>query len=650
MSDEDKTKTQLLKELSEIRQNFDRLNLTMLVSNDGMYDWDVVTNNIYFDSRYYTMAGYEPNEFPGTFDEWAKRVHPEDFERVDKVVHAYMNGEIESYNEKFRFKCKNGKWMWIRARVKIVSRNKRGEPLRVVGTHTDITEEMKLENEIRSSEQHLKLYREQAPMASIEWNTEFQVLNWNKAAEKMFGYTVDEVRGRYFVDVMLPENAIVNVKQIWKDLMAQTGGEISINENLTKDGHIILCEWHNTPLIDESGKVIGAASIVQDITERKQKDEQLRRNQKMEALGKLTGGVTHDYNNMLGIVLGYAELLESMLEDRPELIEYLQEIRRAGDRGANLTKKLLNFSRQSVADAGKVNIGALLKEEQHMLEKTLTARIKLEFNLSDDLWLVYLDSGDLEDAIVNICINAMHAMEGKGQLTIQSSNLQINESEARILNMHEGEYVVLSFTDSGCGMSKEIQEKIFDPFFSTKGNKGTGLGLSQVYGFVERSEGSIKVNSEEGRGTCFTLYFPRYNVVGSDTESEELNDDDDLRGTATILVVDDELALLKLTSKNLSLQGYNVHLAENAKQALDILEHEDIDLLLSDVIMPEMDGYQLAHIVQKQYPAIKIQLTSGFSNDHHANLVGDDLHKNILYKPCDLKTLLLRIRELLDRC
>lgn len=519
----------------------------------------------------------------------------------------------------------------------------------ICGISTDISERKKMEEKIRSSAQHLKLYRDQSPMATIEWNTDFQVLDWNTAAEEMFGYKLEEVKGKNFIDFMLPKNAIVNVKQIWAELMAQTGGRLSINENITKDGNIILCEWHNTPLIDETGKVIGAASIIQNITERKQKEEQLRRSQKMEALGKLTGGIAHDYNNMLGVVLGYTELLEGLLSGQPNLEKYAHEIRHAGERGAKLTKKLLDFSRQKGDEESLLNINTLLQNQQLMLEKTLTARIKLILDLEENLWPIWIDSADMEDTILNMSINAMHAIEGSGQITFQTRNKHIQTFNAKLLQLEPGDYITLSIIDTGCGMDTETQERIFDPFYSTKGEFGTGLGLSQVYGFIERSNGAIKVYSEQNQGTRFTLYFPRY--VGNEDKplSKKINNVANLTGSETILVVDDEPALLNLTSVILGQQGYNVIKTESSKQALEILKNESVALLLSDVIMPEMDGYELATIVQNKYPNVKIQLASGFSDDRHLKNLDEKLHNNLLHKPYHAQTLLRKIRELLDQ-
>lgn len=521
----------------------------------------------------------------------------------------------------------------------------------VCGISTDITSRKRMEDEIHSSEQRLKLYREQAPMATIEWNTDFQVVDWNKAAEEMFGYTLEEVKGREFVDIMLPKNAIVDVKQIWINLMAQNGGELSINENLTKDGSVILCEWHNTALIDDHGNVVGAASIVQNITERTQQDEMIRRSQKMDALGKLTGGIAHDYNNMLGVILGYSQLMEKVIDpaDNPKIIEYIDQISHAAERGTKLTEKLLSFTRKKSTNEENININSLLQYEKDMLEKTMTASIKLKYELAENIWSVWLDNSELEDVIINLSINAMHAMNGKGIFRIKTENTTLASYEANLLQVQKGDYVLLSFTDTGCGMDEVTKEKMFDPFYSTKGESGTGLGLSQVYGFVQRSHGAIKVNSELNVGTSINLYFPRIDKISDGIQSEVQAKDVDLNGAESILVVDDESSLRSLAENILSEKGYSVISAESAQKALDILESTSVDLLLSDVIMPEMDGYQLAHVVKENYPDIKIQLVSGYTYDRNVELVDNDLHKNLIHKPYDMKTLLIKIRRLLDK-
>ena len=353
----------------------------------------------------------------------------------------------------------------------------------------------------------------------------------------------------------------------------------------------------------------------------RKQEEQFRLSQKMEALGKLTGGIAHDYNNMLSVITGYAEVLEEDLKDQPKLSKYAYQIRRAGERSAKLTQKLLASSKKKPIIAENIYMNEVLQGMQHMLEKTLTARIKLIFDFDENIWPSWLDSNDFEDAILNLSINAMHAIEGNGQLTFQTQNKIIGQFDAQLLNLKAGDYVILSITDTGSGMDEAIKDNIFDPFYSTKGDKGTGLGLSQVYGFVDRSNGIIKVYSEVDHGTQFILYFPRYIEGSFKKKSNKVISTTDLNGNENILVVDDESALLELTCEILGARGYNVFSAENAKQAINILNNEHIDLLLTDVIMPDIDGYQLVSLAREINPKIKLQLISGFSDSRHVDMV-----------------------------
>ncbi|RLA41187.1 MAG: hypothetical protein DRQ64_02905 [Gammaproteobacteria bacterium] len=668
--------------------------------------------------------------------------------------------------------------VWMQLNIHPI-RNDNGQVRQLLLESTDIDQRKKMAEQILAEERRRELFREQAPMAVIEWDTDtFQLTEWNAAAEQLFGFNFDEVKGQQpsFLSPKLLDIEVDGIRQALN--MNKTNSRVS-GKNRTKDGRTIVCEWYNSPITDSNGKLIAAMSIVRDITAEhsaqqmllirdaeqreildtmldavftldenaniqtfnkaaenllgyqaddiigqscwillpeqhiekhrhymnkylatgemkymgvsadigglrsdgsafpmrmaiaplgeknadkqrfiasiqdltrfKQQEEQLRRSQKMDALGKLTGGIAHDFNNMLGVIMGYADLLQVAIKDQPKLERYADEIYRAGQRGAQLTEKLLGFSRQKTAVAEVLSINTLLQTQQHMLAKAITPRITLVYDLGESLWPVYLDSGDLVDAILNISINAMHAMSEGGKLSLVTHNEHINELDAPLKGLPKGDYVLLSISDTGCGMDKHTQEKIFDPFFSTKGELGTGLGLSQVYGFVERSKGLIKIYSELGHGTRLTLYFPRHRETSGTTDSNDsASAKHSLNGTETILVVDDEEALLNLSTEILHQHGYQVIPVGSGKQALDVLKSTPVQLLLSDVIMPEMDGYQLAATVQAQYPEVKIQLASGFTDDRHSTKLNPTLLDNIIKKPFKIKDLLSNIRELLD--
>ena len=382
----------------------------------------------------------------------------------------------------------------------------------------------------------------------------------------------------------------------------------------------------------------------------KQAREILLRTQKMESLGKLTGGVAHDYNNILNIISGYAELLNVDLNTDPKLSKYVHAIQHASERGSKLTRKLLDISRKKTTEARKLNINELLREMQQLIEKTLTARIELKLELEENLWDVWLDSSDMEDALINMSINAMHAMEGPGRLTIGTSNQSLNALDAHVLQVDEGDFVVLRITDTGRGMDQATRDRIFEPFYTTKGENGTGLGLSQVYGFIDRSGGAIKVYSEIDKGSSFVIYFPRcLQEENEETEQQTEKNEASLYGEESILIVDDETALLDMCSEILRNKGYRIFCASNTEQAIELLAQEKIDLMLSDIVMPGKDGYQLADYVLEKYPHIKIQLVSGFSDNRHQNMTNSELHENIIYKPYNSHDLLSRIRSLLDQ-
>ncbi len=639
----------------------------------------------------------------------------------------------------------------------------------------DIDHRKKMAEQLLYAEQRRELFHKQSPMPLIEWSIEpYAITEWNDTATELFGFTFDEVKGKA-PEFLVPPKISIDKQDIVKTLNSTYHKVIS--KNRCKNGHIVLCEWFNSPIKDSSEKIIAVVSIVrditaehqaqqallnrdaeqreilntmldavltldgtgkilsfnhsaetlfgytsneiigqpcwpllpeqyrarlqhymqryietedpryvgvsisieglrkddsifpsrlavaplgssrnrfiislQDLTQFKLQEQQLMRNQKMDALGKLTGGIAHDFNNMLGVITGYASLLQGAAKGQPKLERYAKEISSAGERGAQLTEKLLGFSQQKPASATKFSINTLLHKQQDMLQKSITPRIKLVYDLTEDLWPVYMDSGDLVDAILNISINAMHAMPAGGQLSITTRNEHVIKVDASLKGLPKGDYVLLSLNDNGHGMDHETQEKIFDPFFSTKGELGTGLGLSQVYGLIERSNGSIKVYSELGQGTRLNLYFPRYHELTTRTEREtKPTPTVSSRGKETILVVDDEAALLELTVEILRMEDYQVIPASSGQQALDVLKNTPVDLLLSDIIMPEMDGYQLAATVQAQYPKVKIQLASGFTDDRHAENFSAELTDNILQKPFNIKDVLRKVRLLLEK-
>ncbi len=514
---------------------------------------------------------------------------------------------------------------------------------------------IKYHTELSQKEEHISLTLNSIGDAAITTNAENRVVRMNPVAEQLTGWSFTEAEGE-------PVNQVFKLIDVFSrndidgpfDKVIDTGKIVHISEDsilISKHG----AEYHISdsaaPIRDEAGKIRGIVLVFNDITERKLKDEQLQQSQKMDALGKLTGGIAHDFNNLLGVILGYSELLTSHLDGQPKSLRYAKQIHGAGERARKLTAKLLTFARKETPEATVTDVNRLILSEQHMLAKTLTARIELKLQLEDDVWPVFIDQSQLRDAILNISINAMHAMPDGGTLTLSTKKIVADAFARRHIDLDAGDYLQLSITDTGTGMDKNTCRKIFDPFFTTKGDQGTGLGMSQVYGLVHQSRGAIHAYSELGFGTTITIYLPRYQAFDNELEDKQesgLPSGVIPTGNEIILVVDDEPALLELSCQILDDHGYHTLQASSGSEALEILEKQTVDLLLSDVIMPKMNGYQLAEIVTEKYPQIKIQMVSGFSDDRNLEVDDNQLYKRQLHKPFSSAELLKRVRKTLD--
>ncbi len=384
-----------------------------------------------------------------------------------------------------------------------------------------------------------------------------------------------------------------------------------------------------------------------------QAEEQLRRTQKMDAIGQLTGGVAHDFNNILCIILGNIELFQLHIKTDEKANKIIKTIRKSAERAAKITTKLLNFSRNQAIETDSININQTLNEMEDMIARSLTPEIQIKYNLEDDLWQVVLNKGDFGDTLINLVLNARDALSGVGTITLETRNCIINDDDDHIFNpeIGTGEYVVFSVSDSGMGISNDDQQRIFDPFFTTKeSEQGTGLGLAMVYGFTKRTGGFIKVDSEPGIGTTLQLFLPRATMQDNVIDKSEHHEIALPRGSETILVVDDEEDLQQLVKTQLESLGYRILIASNANQAIFILAEEpDIDLLLTDVVMPGgKNGFELAEKATTIYPDIKVLIISGYAGKTIINDNQEEFKDNLINKPFTKTELAHRVRILLN--
>jgi nitrogen-specific signal transduction histidine kinase len=392
--------------------------------------------------------------------------------------------------------------------------------------------------------------------------------------------------------------------------------------------------------------------MIEDITAWKQLETQFLQSQKMETVGQLAGGIAHDLNNLFTILSGYSQLsLLEISEDHP-LRGNLEEIRRTTDRAAQLTHQLLAISRRQVLDMKVLNLNQLLKGLERMLGRIIGEDIELITRLAGDLGRVKTDPGQIEQAILNLVVNARDAMPNGGKLIIETHNVELDETYTRShFNVTPGRYIQLSVTETGCGMSPEVKEKIFDPFFTTKRKgRGTGLGLSMVYGIVKQSGGYIWVYSEINQGTTFKIYLPWVDEEADDLSRQEETGDFP-QGDETILLVEDEDSLRNLTAKVLRDQGYMVFEAANGDEAMGLareLAHKKIHLVLTDLVMPQMGGKELVEQFKLLHPDTRILFISGYTDGimiHQASLKPGT---PFLQKPFSPMELARKVREVLD--
>lgn len=511
----------------------------------------------------------------------------------------------------------------------------------------------KAEERLRENEENLKRAQAVAHIGSWYHDLKKNTLTWSDEAYRIF----DIPKGRplsyqdFLATVYKEDREFVD--RNWDK--TRQHNSYNIEHRILVNGRI---KWVNEKAnieFSEDGEALRAVGTVQDITERKSLEEQISRTQKLDAVGHLSGGICHDFNNILGIVLGNLELLQDGLMDETEKLQYVNSAIKASNRGADLTKKLLSFSRKTSSITNLINANEHIANLQDFIARSLTVEISVETMFAHDLWPTEVDPGELEDAILNLALNARDAMPSGGTLIIETANKVLDERYTkRRTDTGLSEYVMISISDTGTGMTDEVKGKAFDPFFTTKdSNKGTGLGLSMIYGFVRRSGGQVRIYSELGIGTTIRIFLPRANNLDKRLAPPKEITRELPRGQESILLVDDEEALANVAASNLEKLGYNIFTANSGSQAVKILkENNNIRLLFTDLIMPgDMDGLELASVAHSKNPKLKILLTSGFHRKlrNEEGEYASELLSHVLIKPYNKSDLATAIRDTLDQ-
>ncbi len=556
-------------------------------------------------------------------------IHADDRDRVKAERQRATNGQPFEYE--YRILRPDGavSWIWDRG---FPVRSSGGPVERFVGVAVDIThrklteaENARLANVVNSSED-----------AIFSINRHEAVVTWNAGAERIYGYTAEEIKGRHF-SILIPEELR---HTLTSNRVKLYGGEPLLhyeNENLRKDGSKINVSLTLSPIKSPTGAVTGVSVIARDITETKKLEQQLRQSQKMEAIGQLTGGVAHDFNNLLGVIIGNLDLLERQVEQNEAAVKRLKTAQKAALRGADLTKRLLAFSSQQNLNPAPTHLETTIHNLTEMASRVLGPEIKITTHIDKPMAPVFVDAAGLENVLLNLAVNARDAMPNGGSLTITAGVRKLDESypPCQAGQIVPGSYAIVTVTDTGTGMSRETLQRAFEPFFTTKPRgKGTGLGLAMVYGFAKQSGGGVRIYSELGHGTTVSLYLP-FAAAGQVPPPGDCCLSQPAMASGTVLVVDDEAGMLEVAVAYAESMGFRVLHASDGPNALAVAAREpDIALLVTDIIMPGgMSGVELARKTRQLLPSLKVIYSSGFPADALAERSGAKVDGPLLTKP-----------------
>jgi two-component system, cell cycle sensor histidine kinase and response regulator CckA len=593
------------------------------------------------------LLGLAPVELVGRPS--TERVHPDDIPRVQAALAHIVAMPGTPLTLGLRWRHKDGGWRYIDA----VAVNRLAEPAvgAIVLNFRDDTERRQAETALRESEERYRTLVEGVRDVIFALSPEGTITSLNPAFQTITGWQRAEWVGRAFERLVHPEDLPHALELLGRVVRGELRPVSQFRVGTAK-GDYRMVEFSATPQLLEQ-RLIGILGIGRDVTERVQLEQQLRQAQKMEAVGRLAGGIAHDFNNILTAITGYADLLLDDLSAADPRRKDVEEVRKAAERAAGLTRQLLAFSRQQILQPKIIDVNALVGDLEKMLGRLLGEDVALGTRLDPAVGRVKADAGQLEQVLMNLAVNARDAMPEGGKLTIETANIDLDERYAADhYPARPGPYVMVAVTDTGVGMSEETQAHMFEPFFTTKEKgKGTGLGLATVYGIIKQSGGFIWVYSELGHGSSFKIYLPRVEEAGDRAIAAAAVSAPTPRGNETVLVAEDEPPVRAIARQVLERQGYTVLEAPSAEKALDIAAQYSgaIHLLLTDVIMPGMNGRELASRLAHVRPETRVIFMSGYTDDavmRHGVLEPGSTY---VQKPFTPDAIARKVREVLDQ-
>lgn len=597
----------------------ERLRLAMEATSDGLWDWDLGSDEIYWSARSYTMLGYHPQQFTVGFAVWQELMHPED--RVTVVDSIWRQVRLQgTFSLEYRMKTQSGDWRWVNGRGKPVSTDSSGHIHRMVGTHVDIHERVLSEQRLNESKKRYELLFEQAKdMVFVADANTGILLEMNSMAERVLGWSREELLGRSCL-LLHPEH----VREFYRDvfLKAAEGGlsSVDVMELLAKDGHCVPSELAASSILLPSGQRV-VQGVFRDVSERLQLEAQLRQAQKMEAIGQLAGGVAHDFNNVLAAIMLQISMLQGDRRIPSEIHSTLNLVETSAKRAAELTRQLLLFGRRQPAKMSPVDLDQLVSNHLRMLRRLIGESIQLEFSPGSVALWVNADAGMIEQVLMNLVVNARDAMPRGGRIDISLGSVARELPDSRQATKGQispGTYACLSVTDSGEGIPREVKKRLFEPFFTTKPQgKGTGLGLATAYSILKTHQGWIEVDSEERKGACFRVFIPL--IAAPESAAKPVEAPLALPPQkGSVLLVEDDSLVRTFTSLSLKSAGYTVVEAEDGCAALSQWQKAKgrFEIILTDMVMPSgLNGWDVITAIRKESPDVPSVIMSGYASD-----------------------------------
>jgi len=637
----------------ELEEQRGRLEGIIRSTNVGTWEWNIKTGKTVISRRWAEIIGYRLEEIsPVSIGTWVKFCHPDDLKASSELLEKHFRGELDYYVSESRMKHKNGNWVWVLDQGKVASWDEDGKPLLMLGTHQDITERKQAEILLLESKKRIDQLTEQSGTMIWEVDAAGLYRYVNHLSEAIFGYRPEELVDRMYFYDLFPESERETIKKTAFGFFERREQILNLeNQIITKDGRQIWWSTNAIPIIGDDGTLLGYRGSDTNITESKKLKEQLFQSQKMESIGQLAGGLAHDFNNVLSVINAYCCLIQIELESNEKLAGYLDNILSASNRAGELTHSMLAFSRTQVMNSQQQNLNEVVFKVGTFIEKIIGETILFSIVIKEATLPVFVDSGQIEQILLNLANNARDAMPDGGELKIVTD---IKKMDASFISAHgfgkSGEYAVITVSDSGTGMDEATQKKIFEPFFTTKEvDKGTGLGLAMVYGITKQHRGYVDVFSEEGHGASFSIYLPisRVNI----SEPKSVTGLEASAGTETILIADDNADLLEFMDKILTKLGYRIICAVNGQDAVNKFREnaDSIQLIIMDMIMPGKSGRVAYEEIREIKPDAMALFSSGYSSKIIKEQVELGEYAEFISKPVQPAALIQKVREMLDR-